>query len=742
MAIAAGNRRLHPFPRFGAANSTTSVRALLVALVAAFVGEPATAANATAVVTLGIAVVGLDGVDGWLARRARAASAFGARFDMEIDAALILALSILTWTFGKAGPWVLASGLMRYGFVAAGWRWQWLRAPLAPSVRRSAVCAAQIVALLLAVTPAVSPTIAAACAAVGLAALSYSFFVDVLWLWNPEASPTPYVALAAAIFVLNVSLTFTNIWPTPAVWWQGELSIELGACILAMAALAAWRKPLSRRAVAVLSVLWTALVLGRYAEVTAPALYGRDINLYFDLQYIPDVVAMVTRVTPLWAIVVSVTAIALTLLLLYRAARWALNALNGSVARTVERRALVAVSAAAVALFTVDRVQQHGRQAWVFQHTAYEDGAGRLFSPPVTATYARQARLAAAAVWPASALPATPPLDSDLSRLGDADVFVVFIESYGAAAFERPEIAQPLAASRERLASAIDATGRRVLSAYVESPTYGGSSWLAHLSLLSGVEVRDPDTHARLMTEPRDTLVRAFRRRGYRTVALMPGMRGPWPEGAFYGFDEIYGADRLAYTGPEFGWFAVPDQFSLHRLDALEAGGARRAPLFVFFPTISPHFPFNPTPPYQADWARLSTAKPYDGPDLVRAYAHEPDWIHFAPGYVEAMAYDLASIGGYLRVHAQRDLVMILLGDHQPPALVSGAGAAWDVPVHIITNSTAIADRLRDAGFRAGLTPSRPAIGRMHALGPLVLEAFGERRGHPLTDVVRSQTTP
>src|SRR6185503_385200 len=132
-------------------------------------------------------------------------------------------------------------------------------------------------------------------------------------------------------------------------------------------------------------------------------------------------------------------------------------------------------------------------------------------------------------------------------------------------------------------------------------------SWLAHLTLLSGVEVRDPAAHARLMVEPRDTLVRAFRRHGYRTVALMPGMRQAWPEGSFYGFDEIYGADRLAYRGPEFGWFAIPDQFSLDRLQALEdSRRAARQPLFVFFPTISTHFPFSPTPPYQPDWIRMA----------------------------------------------------------------------------------------------------------------------------------------
>jgi hypothetical protein len=392
-------------------------------------------------------------------------------------------------------------------------------------------------------------------------------------------------------------------------------------------------------------------------------------------------------------------------------------------------------------LFAVDRAQHDGR-SWVFETVAYRDEARTWFPTPVTSVYARQTWLAAAALWPSGPLEATPPMDSDLSRVRDADVFLIFIESYGAATFERPEIASTVTASRNRLASAIRETGRAAFSAYVESPTYGGSSWLAHLSLLSGVEVRDSETELRLMTQPRDTLVRAFERRGFRAVALMPGLRGSWPEGAFYGFDEIYGADRLAYRGPPFGWFAIPDQFSLDRLDALEVNRHPRPPLFVFFPTISPHFPFRPTPPYQPDWQRLSTPHPFDGSAIVRAYALEPDWIHFAPGYAEAMSYDLATIEGYVRLHNRRELVLILVGDHQPPALVSGQGATWAVPVHVIVSRDGVADRLIAAGFRQGLDPVGASIGRMHTLGTLLLKAFGDGRGHPPSDVVGSQVSP
>jgi phosphatidylglycerophosphate synthase len=174
----------HPFSRFGPANQITTLRAILVALVAGLVGEPTLPAVAAAAVAAGVAATLLDGVDGWLARRTRIASSFGARFDMEIDALLILALSVLAWRHEKAGVWVVASGLLRYLFVAGGTVAPWLHAPLPASRRRQTICVMQIAALTLVMLPAIEPPISSALAAAALATLSYSFLVDTVWLWR------------------------------------------------------------------------------------------------------------------------------------------------------------------------------------------------------------------------------------------------------------------------------------------------------------------------------------------------------------------------------------------------------------------------------------------------------------------------------------------------------------------------------------------------------------------------------
>ena len=194
MAIARRFRQSdHPFVRFGPANQVTTARAALVALAAGTLGEPAgspSAALATGAATLAAI---LDGVDGWLARRTKMASAFGARFDMEVDALLILVLAALAWQYGKAGPWVLLSGLFRYAFVAAGWVWPWMNEPLPPSRRRQLICVVQVVGLIVTIAPFVAPPASGVAAAGALAALTWSFLVDTLWLWR-RATPARQAA--------------------------------------------------------------------------------------------------------------------------------------------------------------------------------------------------------------------------------------------------------------------------------------------------------------------------------------------------------------------------------------------------------------------------------------------------------------------------------------------------------------------------------------------------------------------
>lgn len=520
------------------------------------------------------------------------------------------------------------------------------------------------------------------------------------------------IGLAVALFILNASLTFQSAWPTPGVRWQGLLSIELVVLVVALAAVTARGRMASARILRGVAIVWSALALSHYAEVTAAALYGRELNLYWDLRFVPDVTAMLANPTRVWVVVLAVAAVLCGLGLLYVVIRWAIGRVAVALAQPWPRR-VISGAAGLIAIL------------WIGQHVGAGFPERPQFAAPVSETYVRQARLLSATLSGSADLPPSPPMNSDLSLIKGADVFLFFIEAYGAISYERPEFAGPVAADRARLETAIHDSKHEVVSAFVTSPTFGGSSWLAHITLLSGVDIRSHDANALLMTERRGTLVTRFKEHGYRAIAVMPGLWQDWPEGAFYKFDEIYGGSRLDYHGPPFGWWDMTDQFVLARLKALEVDRAERPPLFVLFPTISTHIPFVPTPPYQPDWSRILTDHPYDEAEVNRAYLQQPDWLDLGRSYAGALSYMYKSLAGFLRLPTERDFVMVMVGDHQPAAAVSGEGASWDVPVHVIANRRELLDRLVAAGFRPGLTPARPSLGPMSALTSTLLDAFG-----------------
>lgn len=527
------------------------------------------------------------------------------------------------------------------------------------------------------------------------------------------------IAFIAALWLLNAALTFHNVWPTVLIHPSREISVELAGILLLMSAWLSVRDALPRRLLGVLAALFVLGVIGRYAEVTSPALYGREVNLYWDLPHLSSVAAMLTRVISPWLLIPAIIGIVAGFGLLYFAALWSWR----QVARSLQSslvRAVVSIAAVAVIVgYTLENVVQ-------------DRPSIPRFAMPIGKTYGHQFAKVAAALMERGTprkLPASPALASTLSSIDGSDVMVVFIESYGRVAYDNPEFFETLAPARAELADAVHETGRTVISGYVKSPTFGGGSWLAHLSFLSGIDTHDASRAQLLMTQSRRTFGNALADHGYRRVALMPGLKMDWPEGTFYGFDRIYDDASLDYHGPAFGWWRIPDQYSLAKLDQLELAPrsddpSARQPLFIVFPTISTHTPFRPTPPYQTDWSRMLSAQPFDDEPLQHSLSQLPEWTNLAPSYQDAVDYSLRTLAGYLRTQARDNLIVIIIGDHQPPAVVSGPNAPWDVPVHVITSKPALLNSLEGCGFVSGLIPVPEVLGSMHQLGPMLLRAF------------------
>jgi phosphatidylglycerophosphate synthase len=169
--------------RLGPADRVTLARATLIGGVTALVAESVLRPEPVALlVSLASVALALDAVDGWVARRTGTVSGLGARFDMEADAFLILVLS--GYVAGSFGAWVLALGLMRYAFVAAGWVLPWMRAELPPRYWRKVVAATQGVLLVVTASGLLPRPVAVALVVLALALLVESFGHDVGWLWR------------------------------------------------------------------------------------------------------------------------------------------------------------------------------------------------------------------------------------------------------------------------------------------------------------------------------------------------------------------------------------------------------------------------------------------------------------------------------------------------------------------------------------------------------------------------------
>ncbi len=315
---------------------------------------------------------------------------------------------------------------------------------------------------------------------------------------------------------------------------------------------------------------------------------------------------------------------------------------------------------------------------------------------------------------------ATDPVDhipenALLAKLEDKDVALIFVESYGQTVLANPlyapRITRRLAASEDAVAAA----GLKARSAWLTAPTVGGQSWLAHATLVSGLWIDSQQDYDWLMTSQRTTLNRLFRQAGWRTIAVMPAITEPWPEGAYYGYDTIYCAMNMGYRGAPFNWVTMPDQYVLSFVQRRELSSDEDRPVMAEFALISSHAPWVPIPPV-LDWDAVgdgSVFTPYansgDPPSVVWS---DPERVR--EQYLKAIDYSLATLASFVRAYAGHDLVLVILGDHQSATIVTGPDATRNVPAHIITADEAVLEAAGAWGWTAGMVPDeRSAHWRM-----------------------------
>ena len=319
------------------------------------------------------------------------------------------------------------------------------------------------------------------------------------------------------------------------------------------------------------------------------------------------------------------------------------------------------------------------------------------------------------------------PGDRLLTGLRGKDVLLVFVESYGRVAVEDSSVAPGVNAVLDRGTAELRGAGFSARSAFLTSSTFGGLSWLAHSTLQSGVRIGTQRGYGQLVHSNRFTLTRAFKRAGWRVVGAMPANKRAWPEGSsFYRFDKIYDRRNLGYRGPAFGLPSMPDQYVMEALRRLELARRHRPALFAELDLLSSHAPWTSIPQL-VPWEDVGDGSIFDRlpayESTESALFDDPDRARAA--YGRSIEYTVSTLFSYVQRYGNDDLVLVVLGDHQPATVITGQGAGHDVPISVIARDPKVMERIAGWGWQDGMLPSPQApVWPMEAFRDRFLTAF------------------
>jgi phosphatidylglycerophosphate synthase len=718
--------------RLGPANAVTLVRAAAVAGLTALVVESWSGdVPAAVLVTLISVALVLDLVDGRMARARGSVTVLGAAFDMETDAFLILVLSV--YAVPLVGAWVLLTGLARYLLLVASAFRPWLGTPVPPRRWAKVVAAVQGVALFLVATGLLPTRVAQGVlgAALVLLAESFAHQVGSARRHRSEATTARPSWAAPATDVLAVSLLWL-VLALPAR--PGLLSLRALAAIpvelLVFVALAMVLPRRWGRLVAVLCgvTLATTFVV-TLLDLAFFAAFDRPFDLLSDPFYAVSGLDLLqvglgglgrAAVLAVIALVVvgSFTMCVWATLRTRRSVRrrpapwtrlvaalgvvWAVAAVAGAHLGGVP---VAAAPAATLISGQVEQVRADLRDRALFEH--------RLTHDPYAAT-------------PGSHL---------LRGLRGKDVLVVFVESYGKVAVQDTWFSPPVDRRLTALDSQLAGLGFGSRSAWLGSPTFGGLSWLAHSTLQTGLWIDHQQRYEQVLGSDRLSLAGAFRRAGWHTVGDIPSDPGPWPEGqAFYRYRQMLNASDVGYVGPRYGYARVPDQYTFAAFDRLVLSRKHRRPVMAEIDLDSSHTPWSVIPRI-VPWDQIGDGSVYrrsEAPTSSTLRVLGDSRLQQA-SYARSIRYSLSSLVSFVRNAHDPNLVLVVLGDHQPNSLVSGTGVSHDVPISLVAHDPRVLHRIEGWGWTPGLHPASNGVRwPMDAFRDRFLGAFGSTPSGPV----------
>ncbi len=744
--------------RLTPADWVTLARATLAAVIAALVADSfRKPGSVTVLVSLAAVALALDAVDGWVARRT-AIRSLGATFDAEVDAFLILILSV--YVARSAGAWVLLSARHAMRSTPPAGPFHGCVSLLPPRYWRKFVAATQGIVLTVAAANVLPLAVTRAALVGALVLLAESFGRDVLSLRSnrkatarrraagKDGTPSHLGAsdpgqgrvrklFATALTVLALLFVWAAlVGPDQPIQFRPSAFLRLPLEGFILIGAAAVVPPKARRAVVwVVGPLIGVVILLKILNIGFFAAFDRPFDPYQDVSYTGVGVetlraSLGSGQATLILVVVGLLFIGLptlTTLALRRLTRiaaehrsWSLRAIAGLGtvwvlcwafgAQLLSRTPIASTSTASLLIGEANLLRADIQDQAVFAREISHD------------------RFAAT------------PGDQLLSGLRGKDVLLVFVESYGKVAVQGTAFSPAIDAVLARGTKRLQAAGFSARSAFVTAPNFGGMSWLAHSTTQSGVWVNSPQRYDQLIATHRFTLSDAFNRAGWRTVYDAPANDRAWPPGkTFYHFDKLYDRYDLGYHGPKYAYAPMPDQYVLAALQRLELAKRHRRPLFAQVNLVSSHTPWTRIP-QMIPWNEVGNGSIFNrirtkdiGNGSV-SFAGEWTWLDIhgsaviRAAYFETIRYTLNALVSFLAHYRDPNLVVVALGDEQPWTIVSGDDPGHEVPISIIADDPAVVKRVAGWGWSGGLRPSpRAPVWPESAFRDRFLTTFGSR---------------
>ena len=286
----------------------------------------------------------------------------------------------------------------------------------------------------------------------------------------------------------------------------------------------------------------------------------------------------------------------------------------------------------------------------------------------------------------------------------DGDVHLFIVESYGHTLFSNPEHKGAMVPVYTSLQQEIESQGYSIRSGFLRSPAFGGRSWLADATMLTGIQVETQELYDQLPLSGRRNLSHIFEEAGYYRLMAAPGTRQAGDEWRnFYRFSRYLFRYDFEYQGPFVSFGAMPDQYLLYysgeQLKPIDS------PVFAFYILVSTHVPFEVIPEYIPDWERLAGGEIYAEGHLREFQNNWLSGSEYPEGFIAGVDYSLRSIVGYIDRYLQGGSLAIIIGDHQPRIPVSERESTYSVPVHFLSRDAELLERLPAEHFDQGLRP-------------------------------------